>query len=183
MNGFDWERRSLLFSLGITGIGEALQKTIAAAQQTAQRGNVLGANEGEHLVHFRDGGNIYIKFGSRTGSDHLAMGTQQVKRGTGIPTHRHFEMEEAFYILEGRGTCTLDDVPHTFEQGATIFIPRKRWHGFANPDREMLLLWVVSPAGLDDFFRETCNPPGGAAKQLTREQIVAIARKYGTEFR
>jgi hypothetical protein len=92
-------------------------------------------------------------------------------------------MEEAFYVLEGSGTCSLNDVPHSFEKGASIFIPRNTWHGFANPDQEVLLLWVMSPAGLDGFFRETCSPPGAPPKQLSREQIREIALKYGTEFR
>ena len=43
----------------------------------------------------------------------------------------------------------------------------------ANPDHELLLRWIESPAGFDGFFRETCN------LQLTREQINDIARKYG----
>jgi hypothetical protein len=56
-----------------------------------------------------------------------------------------------------------------------------RGMGFANPDRELLLLWIMAPAGLDGFFRDTCSPPG--AKQLTREQVNEIARKYATEYR
>jgi hypothetical protein len=44
-------------------------------------------------------------------------------------------------------------------------------------------LWFVSPAGLDGFFRETCNPPGTPPRQFTRDQINEIARKYATEFR
>jgi len=74
-------------------------------------------------------------------------------------------------------------VRHPIQQGSTVFIPKYNWHGFANPDHELLLLWFVSPAGLDDFFRETCTPPGVAPKQLTRKQIRQIALKYGTEFR
>src|SRR6266446_8999103 len=90
---------------------------------------------------------------------------------------------EAFYVLEGSGIFTLNDARHSFEKGGTIFIPRNSWHGFANPDHELLLLWIVSPTGLDGFFRDTCNPPGVPPKQLTREQVNEIARKYGTEFR
>jgi quercetin dioxygenase-like cupin family protein len=111
------------------------------------------------------------------------MGTQQVMTGSGIPIHRHFKMDEAFYVLEGSGVLTLDDVPHPFEKGATLFIPKNTWHGFTNPDRELLLMWIMTPAGLDGFFRDTCNPPGVPPKQLTREQVKEIARKYYTEFR
>jgi quercetin dioxygenase-like cupin family protein len=153
------------------------------AQTAASQGYVLGATEGEHLAHFRDAGNIFIKVGPARGSDSLALGTQQVPVGTGIPIHRHFRMDEAFYVLEGSGIFTLNDVRHPFEKGGTIFIPRNAWHGFANPDHELLLLWIMAPAGLDGFFRDTCNPPGVPPKQLTREQVNEIAREYATEYR
>ena len=104
-------------------------------------------------------------------------------RGTGIPVHRHFKMDEAFYVLEGSGRVLLNDVPHPFEKGSVISIPKNSWHGFENPDHELLVLWVVAPAGLDGFFRETCSPLGAPARQLSREQIREVARKYDTDFR
>ena len=131
------------------------------AQTAAPHGYVLGATEGEHLIHFRDDGNIYIKVGTATGSANLAFGTQQVLVGAGFSTHRHLRMDESFYILKGSGIATLDDIRHTFEKGATIFIPKNTWHAFANPDHELLLLWMMALAGLDGFFRETCTPPSG----------------------
>jgi quercetin dioxygenase-like cupin family protein len=124
-----------------------------------------------------------IKVGPATGSDDLALGTQQVPVGAGIPIHRHFRMDEAFYVLEGSGIFTLNDAQHPFGKGGTIFIPKNAWHGFANPDHELLLLWIMAPPGLDGFFRDTCSPPGVPPKQLTREQVNEIARKYATEFR
>ena len=172
-------RRSFLQTAGAAGVVAAIGQVGTVGPQ----GYVLSATEGEHLVHFRDHGNIFIKVGSATGSDNLASGTQQVRVGTGIPSHRHFHMDEAFYILEGGGIFILNDVRHSFEKGATIFIPKNSWHGFDNPDHELLLLWVVTPAGLDGFFRDTCTPPGVPPKQPTREQINEIAGKYGTEFR
>ena len=153
------------------------------AQTAASQGYVLGTTEGEHLVHFRDAGKIFIKVGRATGSDNLALGTQQVPVGKGIPIHRHLRMDEAFYVLEGSGIFTLNDVRHPFEKGGTIFIPRNAWHGFTNPDHELLLLWTMAPPGLDGFFRDTCSPPGVPPKQLTREQVNEIAHKYATEFR
>ena len=183
MNSDQHDRRSFFLGLGALGISHALLPALVTAQLAARPGYVLGPGEGEHLIHFRDHGHIFIKVGSATGSDDIAVGTQQVMLGTGIPIHRHFHMDEAFYILEGAGTVTLNDVPHPFEKGGAIFIPRNTWHGFANPDHELLLLWAVTPAGLDGFFRDTCTPPGVPPRQLTREQIHAIALKYGTEFR
>lgn len=183
MNPGEPERRSFLLGLGGLGLSQVLPQGAFAAPAAVPEGYVLGQTDGEHLVHFRDHGNIYIKAGTATGSDGLALGTQQVTRGAGIPVHRHLRMDEAFYVLEGSGVVRLNDAPHSFEKGGTIFIPRNSWHGFSNPEQELLLLWIMSPAGLDGFFRETCNPPGVPPKQFTREQIREIALKYGTEFR
>jgi quercetin dioxygenase-like cupin family protein len=179
------QRRSFLLGVGSIGISRLLAQGVNAAQPEAAspQGYVLGVDEGEQLVHFRDHGRIFIKAGSATGSSNLALGTQQVTLGAGIPIHRHLQMDEAFYVLEGSGICTLNDVRHPFEKGATIFIPKNCWHGFGNPDHELLLLWIMSPAGLDGFFRETCSPPGVPPKQFTRDQLNAIASKYATEFR
>jgi quercetin dioxygenase-like cupin family protein len=151
--------------------------------QTGAQGYVLGAAEGEHLVHYRNPGNIVIKVDPVRGSKNVACGTQQVPIGAGIPVHRHFDGEEAFYVLDGSGTFILNDVRHAFEKGGTIFIPKNAWHAFANPDHELLLLWIVAPPGQDGFFRETCNPPGVPPKKFTRAQIREIALKYATEFR
>jgi quercetin dioxygenase-like cupin family protein len=182
VNGFAQNRRLFLASAGGFGMSQLLGQDAAKAQGAPQ-GNVLGPGGGEHLVHFRDQGNIYIKFGAATGSEGLAMGTQQVTAGAGIPTHRHLQMDEAFYVLDGSGIVMLNEVRHPFEKGSTIFIPRNSWHGFENPEREVLLLWIMAPAGLDGFFRETCSAAGAPPKQLTREKIREIAWKYGTEFR
>src|SRR5690349_25109188 len=124
MDPFEQKRRSFLRTIGGLGMSQILSQAVTQAQTTASHGYVLNSNEGEHLIHFRDGGNIFIKAGAATGSSDLALGTQQVKTGTGIPVHRHFKMDEAFYILEGSGTFILDDVRHPLEKGGTVLIPK-----------------------------------------------------------
>ena len=133
MNALEQERRTFLLGLGSLGISQVSPQGVPPAQAAPPQGYVLGPTEGEHLVHFRDHGNVYIKAGSATGSNGLALGTQQVTLGAGIPIHRHLRMDEAFYVLEGSGIVTLNDAPHTFEKGGTIFIPRNSWHGFRIP--------------------------------------------------
>jgi quercetin dioxygenase-like cupin family protein len=183
MDTFEDKRRALLLRTGDSErTSHRSESTIAGRGPITASALAIGA--GEHLLHFRDQGNIFLKLGSNTGSQNLALGTQQVMLGTGIPVHRHFNMDEAFYVLQGRGTVILNDVRHIFETGAAVFIPRSTWHAFENPEQELLLLWVVTPAGLDGFFRETCDPPGAPRKQLSMEQIKDIARtQYGTEYR
>jgi len=183
MTATDQQRRSFLFGLASVGVGHAMLQSAPEAQAAPSEGYVLGPNGGEHLVHFRNPGNIFINVSPAKGSDNLAFGTQQIPVGAGIPIHRHFQMDEAFYILDGGGTFILNDVRHPIEKGGTIFIPKNAWHGFTNPEQELLLLWIVAPAGLEGFFRETCNPPGVPKKQLSREEVSEIARRYAMEFR
>ena len=178
---YDLARRSILLSGAGLAVERALSATPACAQTTAPEGYVLGPNDGEHLI--QRGGNLFIKLDPTKGANGLAMGTQQVLVGVGIPTHRHFEFEEAFYIVDGGGTFILNDVRYPIEKGGTIFIPRKAWHGFENPDRELLLLWTVAPPGLEQFFREVATRPGVPPTPRTKEQVNEIARKYATEFR
>jgi hypothetical protein len=64
LSGVEQKRRSFPFSLGGLGISQVLLQTTIAAQAKEPKGYVLGATEGEHLVHFRDHGNIYIKVSS-----------------------------------------------------------------------------------------------------------------------
>jgi mannose-6-phosphate isomerase-like protein (cupin superfamily) len=77
-------------------------------------GYTLGPNEGEHLV--LRGGNIFIKADPSRGSNDVTMVTQQVLAGVGVPIHRHLQMDETFYVLEGGGTVILDDVRHPIEK-------------------------------------------------------------------
>jgi hypothetical protein len=46
-----------------------------------------------------------------------------------------------------------------------------------------LLLWVVAPPGLEEFFREVASAPGARPKQVTREQLNEIARKHGVQLK
>jgi len=86
--------------------------------------------------------------------------------------------------MEGSGTFILNDARATVEKGATIFIPKGAWHGFDKGDKEMLLLWLVVPPGLEGMFREIASRPGEPPKQFSLEQLNEIARRYGgTEYK
>jgi quercetin dioxygenase-like cupin family protein len=174
-------RRSAVLALASVGAGHILLGQSTGAQASAPGGYVLRPDEGEHLI--QRGGNIFIKADPTRGSAGLAMGTQQILPGVGIPIHRHFEMDEAFYVIGGAGTFLLEDVRHPIQAGGTIFVPKNAWHGFENPDGELNLLWIVAPPGLEAFFREVATRPGVAPTPRTKAQLNEIARKYATEFR
>lgn len=102
INGVDQKRRTFLFGLGTLGVSQ-VSSALVEAQMANRQGFAIGAAEGEHLVHFRDHGDIFINVGAATGSDSLAMGTQQVMVGTGIPTHRHLQWTKRSLCWMGAG--------------------------------------------------------------------------------
>ena len=173
---------ALVLSIVGLWIGPAVLQNKAEAQRVEAQGYVLSATDGEKLI--RGGGEILIKVDPKRGSNSVALGTQQVPAGGRVPVHRHAQMDEVFYVVEGSGTFLLNDARLNVEKGATIFVPKDAWHGFEKGEKEMLLLWAVAPPGLEGMFREIASPPGEAPKQFTPEQLNAIARKHGgTEFK
>src|SRR5215813_11540731 len=68
MSDLQQKRRSFLFGLAGLGISQTLLQGQTAAQAATAQGYVLGSDGGEHLVHFRNPGNILIKIDPATGS-------------------------------------------------------------------------------------------------------------------
>src|ERR1700674_1790681 len=164
------------------------------AHAVAPKGYVLSASEGEHLVHFNNSGNIFIKVDPVRGSGNFALGTQQLPVGADIPIHRHLHMNEVFYVLDGSGTFILNDARHPFEKGGTIFIPKNAWHGFASTDQELLLLWVLcheyrrSKRRFATVREMKVGPSGSAIRSLipshrellwAKAMVVSVAEKSG----
>jgi mannose-6-phosphate isomerase-like protein (cupin superfamily) len=146
------------------------------------QGYVLGPTEGEHLI--RSNGHDYlIKVDPSKGSNNMALGTQQVSIGSGILVHQHQIADEVLFVLEGTGFGILGDTRTAVEKGSAIYIPKGVWHGVENPASELLLLWVVAPPGVEEFFREVASAPGAPPKQLTREQLNEIAEKHGMQVK
>lgn len=69
--------------------------------------------------------------------------------------HRHDDLEEAYYVLEGVWTVQLADKVHEFPAGSYVLIPRGMPHGQGNfTDKPVRLLLTVTPGGLERFFRD-----------------------------
>ena len=148
----------------------------------AQGGYVLRAGEGEVLQRGK-GNTITIKVDPKTGSPNMALGTQALERGAGIPLHRHENEDEVLFVHEGSGAAILGDRRQVVEKADTIYIPHGVWHGVETREQGIDLLWVVTPPGLEDFFREVSSTPGSPPRVLTPSQIEDIGRKHGVKFK
>ncbi len=139
------------------------------------QGYVLGATDGERM--FNSSGEVVVKVDPSRSSNDLSLGTQLVPPGIGIPRHVHAHWDEVIYVLDGGCIVTLNDEQVPLQKGATIFVPKGVWHGFENPETELFILWLAPAPGQAEFFRAISSRPGEPAKNLSREQVIAIRQQ------
>lgn len=151
------------------------------AAETPPAARVLAPDEGEALV--APNGEVVVKVDPRTGSARLAMGTQHVTRGGGIQVHRHLHEDEILFVHRGAATGIVGDTRRALEAGSTVYVPEGVWHGIENADSAVDLVWVVTPPGLEEYFRDVRAPRGKAPKVLTPEQLEDVRKKHGMQVR
>jgi quercetin dioxygenase-like cupin family protein len=168
-------------SLGETSVKD-LQQPTPTPSQSFQNGYVLRADEGEVLQRGK-GNTVIIKVDPKTGSPNMAMGTQLLDSGARIPVHRHDDEDEILFIHNGNGIAVLGNQKKAVGKGDTIYVPRGVWHGVETQKEGIDLLWIVTPPGLEGFFREISSPIGSPPKALTPAQIQDIGHKHGVKFK
>jgi mannose-6-phosphate isomerase-like protein (cupin superfamily) len=89
---------------------------------------------------------------------------------SGPPRHVHDREDESFYILDGSLTayCGADVLPA--EPGSFVFLPRRIPHHFTVDTPTVTLLLVVTPAGIEDYFREIAAAPDEPARRVVRDR-------------
>ena len=75
-------------------------------------------------------------------------------RALAAPMHRHHLEDEYTYVVSGRIGAVLGDRELEAGPGDLVFKPRGQWHTFWNAgDEPATVLELISPAGLEQFFR------------------------------
>jgi mannose-6-phosphate isomerase-like protein (cupin superfamily) len=110
--------------------------------------------------------------------------------GGGPPPHVHSREDEGFYILEGEIAFTINGERVVATAGMFANMPVGTPHSFKNESNKPAKMLVsVVPAGLEKMFMEIAVPLAeGATTALPPtsediEKLLAIAPKYGIEFR
>lgn len=95
----------------------------------------------------------------------FSAGIQELPPLGKIREHAHPAQTEIFWIIEGQALARLDGVVRRITAGTFMVAPPHARHGFINdgggPYR---MLWMLVPAGLEDFFVAIGKPrmPGAA---------------------
>ena len=122
-----------------------------------------------------------------TGFEPLAMGYQTIAPGCRVREHSHGDQIELQICFRGRGRVVVDGVSHPLVPGTACFLGYDVKHEIINDaDEELVMLWMVSPAGLENFFRAIGRPrtPGEPAPApFARPQAsVEIERASGMTY-
>lgn len=105
--------------------------------------------------------------------------------------HAHKEIQESFYVLEGEVVIRSETQTYTAGKGAFVNIPfGGAVHNFKNESGEMArLLCIVTPAGMDNMFREIGKPvaagtflPASVPTPEGMAKIKETAERYGMEL-
>lgn len=81
----------------------------------------------------------------QTPSSDLSAGIALCPPNSGdLRLHRH-EQAEIYYIIEGEGEVTIDDVTQRVSKGSSVFIPSNAKHGLVNVGKGDLRLFYVFP--------------------------------------
>ena len=119
-----------------------------------------------------------------------AMWEAIVPPGGGPPPHVHSREEEAFYILEGEITFTINGERVVATAGMFSNMPVGTPHSFKNESgKPAKMLISVAPAGLEQMFFEVGVPLAQGATTAAPptkdeiEKMLAVAPNYGIEIK
>jgi len=146
------------------------------------------------IHHVPGTGKTYSAVGDKYGM--LATGEQTggayclaeavVPPGGGPPPHYHTREEEAFYVLEGEVTITVDGRTVIGTPGTFVQIPRGTPHAFKNQSAAPVRMLIqCNPAGFDKFMAEFAtelsspDAPPIPPSPAEIEKLLRVAPDYG----
>lgn len=111
------------------------------------------------------------------------------RRGNVPPPHTHRREEETFYVLEGEMTFSVSGQSIKATPGTMVFLPRDVEHAFAIDSEQARGLILLTPAGLDGWFKEfsvpapaMTLPPPAEVPYAEMQRMLDASSRYGLEF-
>ena len=111
------------------------------------------------------------------------------RRGNVPPPHIHHREDEIFYVLEGEIVVSVGDRTIKVTAGTMVFLPRDVRHSFTIESEQSRMLILVTPAGLERWFKEfsvpaaaMTLPPADEPAYGEVQRMLEAAPRYGIEF-
>jgi quercetin dioxygenase-like cupin family protein len=142
---------------------------------------IHGPGEGEH--HAVGASSLTLKATSADTDGGFFMSETVVEPGfPGPPLHRHRELTDMFYVLEGTLTFTIEDGDVEAPAGTFVCAPPGTAHTFANrSDAPVRFLNFNVPGGFEEYMRALAAAFADADGPPAPEDLGRIAAKYDFE--
>lgn len=118
----------------------------------------------------------------------FSIGEGLASKGAEPPPHTHTREDEAYYLLEGEMTFRVGGQTIEAKPGDFVWLPRGIEHSFELKTAQVRALVVLTPAGLEEAFKQLGEPaqtatlPPPLEEPPDMEEIVAVFNAYGVEF-
>jgi mannose-6-phosphate isomerase-like protein (cupin superfamily) len=135
--------------------------------------------EGEHIGAGPSA--VTIKATAEDTAGAFYLGEARLEPGfPGPPLHRHRQLHDMFYVLEGSLSVTVGDETLELEAGSFACLPPGTPHTFANTsDQPVRFLNFNTPAGWENYMRDLGELL--ASGEATPAAIGEIASRYDFE--
>lgn len=157
--------------------------------QDAAGGYGLGRGEGD--ARWWLGSLTTIKATGRQTGGRYALVEVLEPEGVDGPLHVHHREDEGFWILEGELTFQIGETLLKAGPGSFVFGPRDVPHTYRVDRGPARILFILSPAGFEDFIYASSEPaqsptlppaPEGPPSEGEMELLAALARAHGAEI-
>lgn len=139
---------------------------------------VFDPGEGTHL-RARGSEMVFKALAATTHGSFSFMERDLPPGGRRPPRHVHVGADEAFYVLRGEITFSLDEETTTRGAGSFVLVPGGAMHSFGNEGTEPAGVLIVHAPAMDGYFRELHELWSDPDAAPTREQEMELMARHG----
>lgn len=114
----------------------------------------LGSGEGERRYSARGSVMFFKALAEQDDGDFSLMERTLPPGGRRPPPHRHTNCSEAYFVLDGLVSITVEDEDLTVGPEGFVLIPRGTAHTFGNAGEEVARLLVLHAPAMDAYFAD-----------------------------
>lgn len=115
-------------------------------------GRVLGRGEAQQRYTARGSVMLFKALAEQDGGDFSLMERTLPPGGRRPPPHRHTNCSEAYFVLDGLVSVTIEDQELTAGAEGFVLVPRGIAHTFGNAARSEARLLVIHAPAMDAYF-------------------------------
>jgi quercetin dioxygenase-like cupin family protein len=145
-------------------------------------GVYLAQDSDHQRIEWIGGGVMQVVLDSEATNGQLTMLRTVLPRGASTPVHIHGAEDEVFLLLQGAMTCWVGEDRYELREGGVAFLPRDLAHAYRVDSAEAHLLTLVTPGGLEGFFRmagHDLSTPRPAGWAVTHDAIDTALIAHG----